>query len=106
MECNEKENKNLINKYHKIYVDINGDYTKEVERWIVYSMTGDTFFNTNFLLNLGQSAANGKSTVLHRYQKVLPIYWNEINPYSFNFKNKNDQESLFKYQTATHLFCN
>ena len=73
MNYSEKENQDLINKYHQIYVDIYGDYAKEVERWIAYSMSGDTFFNTNFLFNLGQFAANGKSTILHMYQKVLPI---------------------------------
>ena len=32
----------MLNKYHQIYVDIYGDYANEVERWIAYSMTGDT----------------------------------------------------------------
>ena len=68
-------------------------------------MSGDTFFNTNFLFNLGQSAANGKSTISHMYQKVLPTYSDEIGPDTFNFKNKNNYKSLFKYQTASHLFC-
>ena len=71
MNYSEVENQNLINKYHQIYVNVYGDYAEDVERWIAYSMTGDTFFNTNFLFNLGQSAANGKSTISHMYQKVL-----------------------------------
>ena len=105
MNYSEIKNQDLINKYHQIYIDIYGEYALEVERWIAYSMTGDTFFNTNFLCNLGQSVANGKSTISHMYQKVLPIYWDEIGPNTFNYKNKNNHKSLFKYQTARHFFC-
>ena len=39
------------------------------------------------------------------YEAVLPIYWDEIGPTSFNFKNKNNHKALFKYQTERHLFC-
>ena len=68
-------------------------------------MTVDTFFNTNFLFKLGLSAATGKSTISHMYQKVLPIYLDEIGPDTFNFKNKYNHKYLFKFQTARHLFC-
>ena len=106
LDYNEKENKDLINKYHKIHVHIYVDYAGEVETWIAYSMKGDTFFNTNFLFNLGESAANGESTISHMYQKVLLISWDEISPETFNSKNKNNHKSLNKYQTAKHIFCN
>ena len=89
------ENQDLINKYHQIFVDIYGEYALEVERWIAYSMTGDTCFNSNFLFNLKQSAANGKSIISHMYQKVLPLYCDEIGPDTFNYKNKNNHKSLF-----------
>ena len=68
-------------------------------------MTGDTFFFTNFLFSFGLSAASGKNTISHMYQKVLPIYWDEIGPDTLNYKNNNNHISLFKYQTARHLFC-
>ena len=110
LNYSEVENQNLINKYHQIYVDIyaniNGEYAKEVEKWIAYSMTGDTFFDTNYRFNLGQSTANGKSTISHMCQNVLLIYWDENALNTFNYKNINNLKSLFKYQTARHLFCN
>ena len=104
MNYSEIENQDLINKYHQIYVDICGEYAEEVDRWIAYSMTGDTFFNTNFLFNLGQSAANGKSTISYMYQKVLAYIGMKLVLILLIIKIK-IIESLFKYQTGRHLFC-
>ena len=62
-------------------------------------MTGDTFFNNNLLFNLTQFTANRKSTISHMYQRVLPIYSDEIGPDTFNYKSKNNHKSFFKYST-------
>ena len=62
-EFSEKRNKELINYYHQIYVDIFGNDAEEVERFIAYSMTGVVKYRTNFLFNLGKEGANGKSTI-------------------------------------------
>ena len=51
-------------------------------------MTGNTFFYTNFLFNVGSLAANSKSTTSDIYEKVLPIYGDKIASDTFNFKNK------------------
>ena len=51
-------------------------------------MTGETKYSTNFLFNVGRSAANGKRIISKMYQRVLPIYWDEICKDTFSSKNK------------------
>ena len=105
----------LINKYHKIYIDIFSDSDKthedknqimeEVERFIAYSMTGETKYLTNFQFNLGRTAANGKSTISKMYQRVLRIYWAKISIDTFSSKNKANQKDVYNYQTSRYIYC-
>ena len=68
-------------------------------------MTGETKYSTNYLFNLGRTAANGKSTVSKMYKRVLPIYWAEISKDTFSSKNKANHKDLYNYQTSRFIYC-
>ena len=88
-EYNEKRNKESINYYHQIYVDIFGDDAEQVERFIAYSMTGVVKYKTNFLFNLVKEAANGNmyKYITNMYKTVIPLYWSQINTDTFSTNN-------------------
>ena len=97
-EYREERNEELINYYHhQIYVDIFGDYAEQVESFIAYSMTGVVKYRTNFLFNLSNKAANGKSTITNMYKAVLPLYLSQINKNTFSIKNKANQNNISKF---------
>ena len=68
-------------------------------------MTGVVKYRTNFLFNLGKTAANGKSTITNIYKAVLPLYWTQINKDTFSTKNKANQKEISKFRNKRHIFC-
>ena len=110
-DYNENENPVVINKYYQIYMNIfsdsenNKQIIHEVERFIAYNMVGETKYSTNFLFNIGKTAANGKSMISIMYQRVLPIYFAEISKDTFSFQNKANQNDLYNNQTSRFIYC-
>lgn len=78
LELNEKIRKII----HQICNDNDVTYDS-VLRWLSYCMTGETI-EQKFMIFIGHTAQNGKSTLSHIFSTSLPIYSVKIDNETFN----------------------